>query len=86
MTCEPNNAKKSVHEGWLACHCSSCGCEPLFSRCAALNRSGDELTREVIEAGMISRLCSGCVNTPSAHLSDKELAFPKGVDRACAMC
>ena len=69
------NNVKNGQGSWLAIHCKSCGCAPIFNACTVIKRMFDKLTREIIEAEAIASLGSKCVSTPSLTLSDKELYF-----------
>ena len=72
---EHNNNVKNGRDGWLAIHCKTCGCQPVFNACTVVASQNDKLTREIIEAENIVRLGPECVSTPSVNLSGKELAF-----------
>ena len=70
------NVKNKVSSGsFLAMHCKTCACTPLFDRCVVLGRSRNQLTREIIEANSIAKCVKLCVSTPSIALSEKEIDF-----------
>lgn len=66
---------KNGSGGWLAHHCSTCGCKPLFDKCIIIRKNKDRLTREIMEAEKIERLKSQCMSTPSVSLSQKEVCY-----------
>lgn len=74
---EHNNNVRNGKEGFLALHCKDCTrkCKPQLDKCTVIGRSGNETTREIIEALEIGRLGSKCVSKTSITLSQKEIRF-----------
>uniref|UniRef100_A0A6M2CJD0 Putative tick transposon n=1 Tax=Rhipicephalus microplus TaxID=6941 RepID=A0A6M2CJD0_RHIMP len=72
---EHKNNVRNAKEGFLAIHCSSCGCTPLFEETTIIGRHQDMRTREIIEAAHIAKEGSLCISMASIGLSAKELSF-----------
>lgn len=47
---EHRNNVRNAKEGFLAIHCLSCSCTPLFEETTMMSRHQDSRTREIIEA------------------------------------
>lgn len=66
---------KNGRDGFVALHCSTCGCKPLFQNSHMIGKNKNRLTCEMIEAEKIGRLGPECASTPSLGLCEKELRF-----------
>lgn len=72
---EHDNNVKRAQDGWLAIHCRSCPCSPIFEKRSVVSKHRDRLTREVVEAYKIAQLGENCVSTPSIALLPKEMEY-----------
>ncbi|CAN7941874.1 unnamed protein product, partial [Ixodes hexagonus] len=64
-----------VISGNLGIHCRDCRCSADLSNCTVIARSGNQLTREIIEAEKIARLDQQCVSVSSVASSKKKLDY-----------
>lgn len=72
---EHANNVKNGKDGFLAQHCTSCKCSPLFERTVTVYKHRNDRTRMIVEAAQMASEHDMCVSKPSVALSDKELSF-----------